>query len=92
MKGGTDIKVERICWKIEQNSGGGPRNPDPSTTCCLALDFGGFSKSSDAGPTEPRTAPCGNQRDCMEKEGKEFEGRKAPVELRVEVMEEVRVS
>ena len=39
---------------------------------------------------DPEQAPCGNQRECMEKEGKEFEGRKALVELRVEVMEEVR--
>ena len=38
----------------------------------------------------PEQAPCGNQSECMEKEGKEFEGRKAPVELRVEVMEEAR--
>ena len=46
--GGTDMKVERFCWKIEQNSGGGPRNPDPGTTYCLALDFGGISKPTDA--------------------------------------------
>jgi hypothetical protein len=36
---------------------------------------------------DPEQAPCGNQRECMEQEGKEFEGCKAPVELRVEVME-----
>ena len=39
---------------------------------------------------DPEHAPCGNPRECMEKEGKEFEGRMAPVELRVEVMEEAR--
>jgi hypothetical protein len=38
---------------------------------------------------DPEQAPCGNQRESTEKEGKDFEGRKAPVELRVEVMEEV---
>ena len=53
VKGGTDMKVERTCWIIEQSSGGGPRNPDPGTTYCLALDFGGVSRPSDAGPTGP---------------------------------------
>ena len=81
VKEGTDMKVERTCWMIEQSSGGGPRNPDPGTTYCFALDFGEPQDHQTPFQLDPEQTPCGNQRESMDKEGKDFRrGRAREVE------------